>query len=77
MSAKGLRSWQVRAQALIFAAIVASETMRVVATASIFPCITMGTLAGVESVMHVTVEAETFMHRDRGARLAALPCLAD
>ena len=63
VSAKGLRSRQVKAQALILAAVVASTTTRVVAVASLLPRITKGTPAGIEGVARVMVEAETLMHR--------------
>ena len=45
--------------------------------ASLLPRITSGTPAGIEGVARVTVEAETFMQRDRGARLVALLRLVD
>ena len=77
MSAKGLRSRQVGARALVLAAVVASITTRVVAVASLLPHTATGTHAGVEGVARVTVEAETLMHRDRGARPAALLRLVD
>ena len=54
------------ARALVVAAVVASATMRVVATASLLPRIAMSTPAGVDGVVRVTVEAATLMHQDRG-----------
>ena len=77
MLAKGLRSRQVGARASVLAAIVASATTRVVAAASLLPRISVGTPMGVEGVTHVTVEAETFIHRDHGARPATLLRLVD
>ena len=62
---------------MVLAVVVASTTMRVVAAASLLPCIAAGTPMGVEGLTHVTVEAETFMHRDRGARPATLLHLVD
>jgi len=50
---------------------------RVVAAASLLPYISAGTPAGDEGVMHVTVEADMFMHQDRGARPATLLRLVD
>ena len=47
VSAKGLRSWQVRARASVLAAVVESATTRVLATASLLPLITMGTPVGI------------------------------
>ena len=67
VSAKGLGSRQVRAQALVLAAVVASATMRVVAAAGPLPHVAAGTPAGIEGVAHITVAAETLVHRDRGA----------
>ena len=54
-----------------------SSTMRVVAMASLLPRITMGTPTCIEGVARITVEAETFMHRDRGVRPVALLRLVD
>ena len=50
---------------------------RVVAVASLLPRIAMGTPAGIEGVARVTVEAETFMHQDRGTWPTALLHLVD
>ena len=77
VSAKGLRSQQVKAQASVFTAVVASATTTVVATASLLPHITMGTPAGIEGVACVTVMAKMLMHRDRGALHASLWILMD
>ena len=62
VSAKGLRSWQVEARALVLAAIVASAMMRVVAAACPLPRIAMGTSTSVEGIAHVMVKAETHLH---------------
>ena len=51
--------------------------MKVVAMASLLPRISTGTPVGVEGVARVAVEAETFMHQDRGAWPAALLRLVD
>ena len=67
MSAKGLRSQQARARSSVLATIVVSATMRVVAMASPLPRIAMGTPAGIEGVMRVTIAAKTLMHWDRSA----------
>ena len=77
VSAKGLRSQQVGARASVFAAIVAPAMMREVAAASLLPRIAVGMPAGIKGVACVTVEAETFMHRDHGAWPAALLRLVD
>jgi len=77
VSAKGLRSWQVRAQALVLAAIVASAMTRVVAMASLLPRITAGTPTDVNGVARAMVEAETLMHRDHGVWPTALLRLVD
>ena len=77
MLAEGLRSRQVRAQALVLAAVVLFATTRVVAMASPLPRITVGTPTGIKGVTRVTVAAETLMHQDRGARPAVLRCLVD
>ena len=77
VSAKGLRSRQVRAQASVLAAVVASAMMRVVAMASLLPLITIGTPAGIQGVVRVMVEAETLMYRDSGAWPIALLHLED
>ena len=45
--------------------------------ASPLPHIAVGTPAGIEGVARVTVEAETLMHQDHGARRAALLRLVD
>ena len=68
MSAKGLRSRQVRARASVFIAIIASATMRVVAAASLLPRITAGTPVGIEGIVCVTMVTETLMYRDRSAQ---------
>ena len=62
VSAKGLRYRQVRARALVLAAVVASAMMRVVVAASLLPLIAMGTPMGIEGVARVTVVTETLMH---------------
>ena len=65
------------ARASVFTAVVASATMRVVAVASLLPRIAAGMPADIEGVERVTVETETFMHRDHGVRPAALLHLVD
>ena len=77
VSAKGLRSRQVRARASVLAAIVASATMRVVAVACPLPRITAGTSTGVEGIARVMMKAEMLMHQDRDAWPATLSCLVD
>ena len=72
MLAKGLRSRQVRARASVLAAVVASAMTRVVVVASLLPRITVGMPASIEGVACVAVEAETLLHRNRGAWPAAL-----
>ena len=62
MSAKGLRSWQVEAQASVLTAVVASTMTRVVAVACPLPHIAVGTSTGVEGVARITVKAEILMH---------------
>ena len=75
--AKGLRSRQVGAQASVLTPVIASATMRVVATASLLPLITIGMPAGIQGVARVTVEAETLMHRGYGVWPTASLCLVD
>ena len=77
VSAKDRRSRQAGARASILTTVVASAMLWVVATASPLPCIAVGTPAGVEGVACVAVEAETLMHRNRGARSVALLLLVD
>ena len=77
VSAKGLRSQQVRALASVLAAVVASATTRVVAVAGPLSYVTAGTPMGIEGVVRVMVVAETLVHRDRSARPAVLLCLVD
>ena len=75
MSAKGLRSREVKARALVFAIVIVSATARVVAMAGLLPRIAMGLPTGVKGVVRIMVEAKTFIQQDRGARPAALLCL--
>ena len=77
MSAEGLRSRQVGAQASVLAVVVASAMTWVVAMASPLPRIAMGMPAGVEGVTRVTVKAETPMHQDRSTQPATLLHLVD
>ena len=74
---KGLRSWQVGAQASVLTAVIASTITRVVAMACPLPRITMGMSTCVEGVARVMLAAETLMHRDRGAWLTILRHLVD
>ena len=67
MLAKGLRSWQVGAQASVLAIVIASTMMRVVAMVSSLPRIAMGTPVGLEGVSRIIVVAETLMRWDHGA----------
>ena len=62
---------------MVLAAIIAFATMRVVATASLLPLITVGTPTGIKRVARVMVEAETLMHQGRGARPVATLRLVD
>ena len=62
VSVEGLRSRQARARASVLAAVIASATTRVVATASSLPRIATGTPMGVEGVVRVMVVAKTLMH---------------
>ena len=66
MLAKGLRSWQVGAQASVLTAVIASTITRVVAMACPLPRIVVGTSVGVEGVARVTVAPETLMQQDHG-----------
>ena len=66
VSAKSMRSRQVRAQASVLAAVVASAMLRLVATASILPLIAVGMPADIEGVARIMVEAKTLMHRGHG-----------
>ena len=77
VSAKGLRSQQVGAQASILAAVVASTMMWGVAVASPLPHITASMPTGIEGVACVMVEAETLMHQNRGAWPVTLLGLMD
>ena len=77
MSAKGLRTQQVKAWDSVLTAIVESTMTWVVAMASPLLRITIGTPAGIEGVTHVRVKAEMLMHWDRGAWPAALLHLVD
>ena len=77
VSTEGLRSWQVRAQASVFRAVVASATTRVVAMASLLPLVAVDTPAGIKGVARAMVATETLMHRDRDVRPAALRRLVD
>ena len=51
--------------------------MRVVATASLLPLITVGMPVGIKGVARIMVEAETLMHWDLSAWSAVLLCLVD
>ena len=62
---------------MVLTAVIASATTRVVAVAILLPRIAAGMPAGVEGVGRVTVEAETLMHWDHGARPTALLRLVD
>jgi len=62
---------------LVLAAIIASATTRLVATASLLPLIVVGTPAGIQGVTRVTMEAETLKHWDLGVRPAASLSLVD
>ena len=62
---------------MVLAVVVASTTMRVVATASFLNRIAVGTPAGIEGVARITVEAETLMHQDRSVWPIALLHLVD
>jgi hypothetical protein len=62
---------------LALTAVIASAMMWVVAVASPLPRIVVGTPAGVKAVTCITVEAETLMHQNRGARPTALLVLMD
>ena len=77
VSAKGLRSWQVRARASVLTTVIASAMMRVIATASLLPLIAAGTPTGISGVARITVGAETLKHRSHGARPAASLRLVD
>ena len=61
-SAKGLRSRQVGARALVLAAVVASVTTRVVVVVSLLPLINAGAPTCIQGVARVMVEAEMLMH---------------
>ena len=51
--------------------------MRVVSTASLLPQIATSTPTGIKGVVRITVEDETFMHRDRDVWPTALLRLVD
>ena len=62
---------------MVYTAVVASATMRMVAMVSSLRRIAAGMSAGVEGVVRVMVAAETLMHRDRGAWPTTLRRLVD
>jgi hypothetical protein len=62
VSAKGLRSWQVRARASVLTVVIASATMWVVAMASPLPRIIVGAPTGIEGVACIAMEAEMLMY---------------
>ena len=59
---------------MVLAAVVASATTRVVAAVGLLPLIAAGTLAGIQGVTCIMVEAKMLMHRGRGVPLP--PCSA-
>ena len=63
VSVEGLRSQQVKAQASVLAAVIASAMTWVVAVASLLPRIAVGMPMGIEGVARITVAAETLVHR--------------
>ena len=77
MSAKGLKSRQVKVWAPVLTAIVASAASRMIAVAGSFPRVTVGTSAGIEGAARVTVMAKMLMYLGRSALPAALQCLVD
>ena len=62
---------------MVLATVIASTTMRVIATASSLSWIVLGMSAGVEVVTCVMVAAETLMHWDHSALPAVLWHLVD
>ena len=77
VSAKGLRPWQVRAQASVLAAIIVSTASGMVAVAGRLSCVAVDAPAGVDGAAHIAVVAEMLMHRDGGGLLAAWRCLVN
>ena len=77
MSAKGLRSRQVKARALVLAVVVASTTTWMIAAMGSFSRVTIGTSVGIEGAMCIMVVAETLRYWDHEVLPAALWCLVD
>ena len=73
MPTKGLGPHWFGAMTLVFIMVIASALLMVVTVAGPLPRIAVG----IDGVARVTVVAEMFMHRDRGARPAASLCLVD
>ena len=59
VSAKGQRTHQAKARALVLTAVVASAMMRMIATAGSFSWVAIGMSTGVEGAACVVVVAET------------------
>ena len=62
---------------MVLAAVVASATTRMIATAGSFYWVIIGTSMGIEGVVCIVVAAETLMYQDRGMLPAGLRCLVD
>ena len=75
--AEGLRARQARAQAPVPAAVVAFAAMRMIAAVGSFSWVAVGTSAGVEGAVCITVTTETLMYLGCSALSAALWCLVD
>ena len=62
---------------MVLATVIASTAIRMIAAASSFSWVIVGTPMGVEGSACITVTAKTLMHRDNSALPAARWCLVD
>ena len=62
MPAEGLRTWQARARASVFVAVVASATSGMIAVACCFSIIAMGALPSIDDVAYIVAMAKALMY---------------
>ena len=77
MPSEGLRTWQAKARASVFVAVVASATSGMVVTACCFSVVALGAFLSVDDVAYVAAMAEALMYWDGGGLPAGWRCLVN